>query len=131
MRMAMKVSIAAIAGGLAIVGTVSGGVFLIEDRYHKVADADKDRAEITLEANEQKAEIIAQIELVGRRLDGKIELDRWYRNAAALRSYKVYTVDDCKRYKKRTKRGCVNLFRQRRDIEQRLRSMGIPIPRVE
>lgn len=109
-----------IASGLAIAGTLIGGVFVLEDRYQNVTVA-----------NQQREEINIQLELIGRRLDGKIELDRWYQNAAALRSYKVYTVDNCNRYIDRTKRRCMNLFRQRRDIEQRLRSMDIPIPRVE
>ena len=115
----MNVSIAMIASGLAIVGTLAGGVFVLEDRYQNVT-----------EANQQREDITAQVELVGRRLDGKIELDRWYRNDAAIRSYNVYNPRDCNRYKKDTKRRCVNLFRQRRDIETRLTSMGIPIPRV-
>jgi len=116
----MNVPIGIIASGLAIAGTLIGGVFVLEDRYQSVTVA-----------NEQREEINTQLELVGRRLDGKIELDRWYQNAAAIRSYQVYTTGDCNRYKARTKRRCLNLFRQRRDIEQRLRSMGIPIPRVE
>ena len=108
-----------IASGLAIIGTLAGGVFVLEDRYQNVT-----------EANQQREELHAQVELVGRRLDGKIELDRWYRNDAAIRSYKVYNPRDCNRYQDDTKRRCVNLFRQRRDIEARLTSMGIPIPRV-
>ncbi len=118
----MKVSVIAtvVASSLALVSTIAGSVFVIEDRYQKVIVAD-----------EQRVELNAQIELVGQRLEGKIEVDRWYRNAEAIRSYKVFDKKDCNRYREKTKRGCLSLFRQRRDIEGRLKKMGIPIPRVQ
>ncbi len=113
-------SIGAIAAGLVTLGTIAGGVFVVEDRYQKVAVADQQRKEV----NEQ-------VVLVGRRLDGKIEVDRWYRNAEAIRSYKVFDRKDCNRYQDKTKRRCLSLFRQRKDIEGRLEKMSIPIPRVQ
>jgi len=116
----MRISIAAVAGAVALIGTITGGVFVVEDRYQKIAVADKQRAEMN-----------AQVELVGKRLDGKIEVDRWYRNAEAIRSYKVFDNKDCNRYRGKTKHACLGLFRQRKDIEKRLRDMNIPIPRVQ
>ncbi len=109
-----------VASSLALVGTVAGSIFVIEDRYQKI-----------VVANEQRVEMNAQVELVGRRLDGKIEVDRWYRNAEAIRSYRVFEQRDCNQYQKNTKRRCRGLFDQRRDIEIRLRKMNIPIPRVQ
>ncbi len=117
----MKVSmIVTIASALALVGTITGGVFVIEDRYQKI-----------IVAAEQRAEQNAQMELVGQRLNDKIWVDRWYRNASAIRQWNVYTKKDCNKFKKDTRRRCLGLFAQRRDIEARLRSMGIPIPRVQ
>lgn len=118
----MKVSMIAttVAAGLTMIGAVGGGVFVVEDRYQKIVVAD-----------EQRAELNAQMELVGQRLNDKIWVDRWYRNAAAIRQWNVYTKRDCDNFKEDPRRRCLGLFAQRRDIEARLRSMGIPIPRVQ
>lgn len=114
-----KKFIVPMVGILTILGFLIGGVYAIEDRYL--------RTDI---AEQQMSSITSQVELVGQRLDGKIELDRWYRNQAALRAYGAIIPQDCNRHQGRAKAICINLFRQRADVEQRLRLMGIPVPRI-